>query len=85
MPPESLAALAKFDTATICNTIELFEVRPDTAGFMDARIRSAFPDLPPTVGYASTASFRSAVRLWSGSAAVAATSLPPFSVILQNF
>src|SRR5439155_15517316 len=31
-----LAALAKFDTPTICNTIELFEVRARTAGYMDA-------------------------------------------------
>ena len=55
MSPECLAALAQYDTATICNIIELFEVRSDALGFMDGRIRSAFPDLPPMVGFASTA------------------------------
>src|SRR6266545_2593620 len=55
-----LAALAKFDTPTICNTIELFEVRPRTAGYMDGRIRTCFPEMPPAVGYASTATMRCA-------------------------
>lgn len=51
--------LAKFDTPTICNIIELFDVRPRNAGFMDARIRANFPEMPPMVGIASTAAFRS--------------------------
>jgi 4-hydroxy-4-methyl-2-oxoglutarate aldolase len=54
-----LDKLARFDTPTICNVIELFEVRPRNQGFMDHRIRSAFPEFPPMVGYACTASFRS--------------------------
>ena len=66
MSPECLNALAQYDTATICNIIELFEVRPDSMGFMDRRIRAAFPDLPPMVGYASTATFRSAAPPQSG-------------------
>jgi 4-hydroxy-4-methyl-2-oxoglutarate aldolase len=57
---EEFAALRKIDTPTICNAIELFEIRPRTAGYMDGRIRSAFPELPPMVGYATTATFRSA-------------------------
>jgi regulator of RNase E activity RraA len=55
-----LNKLAKYDTATICNLIELFDVRPHSAGFMDGRIRAAFPELGPMVGYATTATFRSA-------------------------
>jgi regulator of RNase E activity RraA len=55
-----LAALAKFDTPTISNTIELFEVRPRTAGYMDGRIRACFPEMPPAVGYAATATMRCA-------------------------
>ena len=55
-----LAALAQFDTPTICNTIELFEVRPRTAGYMDPRIRACFPEMPPAVGYAATATMRCA-------------------------
>src|SRR5262249_34864635 len=49
-----------YDTPTVCNVIELFDLRPRTAGYMDARIRACFPRLPPLVGYASTATFRSA-------------------------
>lgn len=55
---ETLAKLRAFDTPTICNAIELFDVRPRSNGFMDARIKACFDDLPPTVGFAATASFR---------------------------
>ena len=53
-----LKALAQFDTPTICNTIEVFEIRPRSAGYMDGRIRACFPEMPPMVGYASTATMR---------------------------
>jgi regulator of RNase E activity RraA len=55
----TLEKLRKFDTPTICNVIELFDVRPRNRGYMDARIRCNFPHLPPIVGFASTAAFRS--------------------------
>jgi len=54
-----LDRLAGFDTPTICNAIELFEVRPRNRGYMDARIKCSFPELPPMVGFAATACFRS--------------------------
>ncbi len=54
-----LAALAKFDTPTISNVIELFDVVPRNRGYMDGRIVAAFPELPPMVGFAATAAFRS--------------------------
>ena len=53
-----LERLRGFDTATICNVIELFGVRPQTEGYMDHRIQASFPDMPPVVGYAATATFR---------------------------
>lgn len=56
---ETLKRLAQFDTPTICNVIELFDVRPRTEGFMNQAIRANFPEMPPMVGFASTASFRS--------------------------
>lgn len=56
---ETLDKLARYDTPTICNVIELFEVRPRHVGFMDGRIRANFPELPPMVGFATTAAFRS--------------------------
>jgi regulator of RNase E activity RraA len=55
----TLRKLAQYDTPTICNIIELFEIRPDTAGYMDQRIQAAFPEMPPMVGFAATAAFRS--------------------------
>jgi regulator of RNase E activity RraA len=56
---QTLYKLQKFDTPTICNLIELFDVRPRNLGYMDARIVAAFPEMPPIVGYAATATFRS--------------------------
>lgn len=53
-----LARLAEFDTPTVCNVIELWDIRPRETGYMDARIRAAFPSLPPMVGYALTSTFR---------------------------
>src|SRR5438270_13073491 len=52
--------LRQYDTPTICNVVELFDLRPRTAGYLDRRIQACFPKLPPMVGYASTATFRSA-------------------------
>jgi regulator of RNase E activity RraA len=59
MNADTLRKLAQFDTPTICNVIELFDARPRNAGYMDGRIRAAFPSLPPMVGFAATAAFRS--------------------------
>ena len=56
---ETLDKLRQFDTPTICNVIELFDVRPRNTGYMDGRIQAAFPELEPMVGFASTAAFRS--------------------------
>ncbi|MDB5385584.1 MAG: Dimethylmenaquinone methyltransferase [Planctomycetaceae bacterium] len=51
--------LHKFDTPTICNAIELFDVRPRNVGFMNDSIKACFPKMPPMVGYAVTSTFRS--------------------------
>jgi len=58
--------LAQYDTPTISNVIELFEVRPRSAGYMDGRIRACFPEMPPIVGYASTATMRTAFAVAQG-------------------
>lgn len=58
--PEVLAKLRTFDTPTICNIIELFEVRPRNVGFMDKSIKAAFPEMPPMVGFAATVTCRTA-------------------------
>lgn len=56
---KTLTKLCSFDTPTICNVIELFDVRPRNIGFMDSRIRACFPEMGPILGYAATATFRS--------------------------
>jgi regulator of RNase E activity RraA len=57
--PSVRAKLVSFDTPTICNVIELFDIRPRSQGFMDNRIKAGFPEMPPIVGFAATATFRS--------------------------
>lgn len=61
-PAAVLDQLRRFDTPTVCNVIELCDVIPRTAGYMDARIKACFPQLPPMVGYAVTATFRAGVK-----------------------
>lgn len=53
-----LHRLRQIDTATVCNVIELFDVRPRNRGFMLRAIGAAFPDLTPMVGFASTVTSR---------------------------
>jgi regulator of RNase E activity RraA len=65
---ETLTKLGRFDTPTICNVIELFDVRPRDQGYMDHRIRAAFPEFPPMVGFATTAAFRSSAPAAGGDA-----------------
>ncbi len=56
---ETLAALQKFDTPTICNVVELWDLYPRSRGYMDKSISACYPKLPPMVGYALTTTFRS--------------------------
>lgn len=52
---EQLEELKQFDSPTIANAIELFNVRPRTEGFMDFSIKCIIPHDKPMVGYACTA------------------------------
>src|SRR5258705_13966540 len=61
-----LALLRKVDKPTICNVVELFDLCPRTAFYMDRRIQACYPKLPPMVGYAATATYRSAACPASG-------------------
>ena len=54
-----LEDLAKYDTPTVCNVIELWNCRPRNQGYMDGSIVACFPHFPPMVGYALTTTFRS--------------------------
>jgi regulator of RNase E activity RraA len=56
---EDLDGLRRFDTCTVANAVETFNVRLHNTGFTDSRIRCMFEDAPPMVGYAVTARLRS--------------------------
>lgn len=53
-----LEALRRYDTPTMANAIETFDVRPRDTGFASHEIRCMFPELGPMVGYAATATIR---------------------------
>jgi regulator of RNase E activity RraA len=63
-----LHRLRQFDTPTVCNVLELFQVRPRNTGYLDHRIQACFPKLPPMVGFACTATFRSSAAPRQGDA-----------------
>ncbi|GAB4519265.1 MAG: RraA family protein [Anaerolineae bacterium] len=52
---QELETLRQIPTPAVSNAIELFNVRPRTAGFMGPEVRQMFPSLPPIIGYAVTA------------------------------
>lgn len=53
-----LDELRKYDTPTICNVIEVFDMQARNVGYMNQSISACFPEMPPMVGYASTATWR---------------------------
>jgi 4-hydroxy-4-methyl-2-oxoglutarate aldolase len=57
---EQLEELRRFNTPTISNAIELFNIRQRHLGFLPHAIRCLFPDLGPIVGYAVTSQTRAA-------------------------
>jgi regulator of RNase E activity RraA len=58
LPAALLAALARYDTPTICNALELVAPQRRATGFTVHPLMCPFPDLPPIVGYARTARIR---------------------------
>jgi len=58
--PEHLEQLRRLSTCVVASAIERFEVRLPNTGFADSSVRCMFGDLPPVVGYATTARIRSA-------------------------
>ena len=56
---KELQQLVEVDSPTIANVIELFDLRSKVAGFTNHALKAVYPELPPVVGYAVTATFRS--------------------------
>jgi len=57
-PASLLEALARYDTPTICNAMEVVAPERRMVGFTTKPLVCPFPDLPPMVGYARTATIR---------------------------
>src|SRR5689334_12307404 len=53
-----LDTLRLYDSCTLSNAIERFDVRPRDTGYMSTDVRCIFPDLPVLVGYAATVTIR---------------------------
>jgi 4-hydroxy-4-methyl-2-oxoglutarate aldolase len=58
LSPTDLQQLKTFDSCTISNAIERFNVRLRNEGFLSGPGRCRFSNLPPMVGYAATARIR---------------------------
>jgi 4-hydroxy-4-methyl-2-oxoglutarate aldolase len=58
LDPSVLEALRRYDSPTLSNAIEVFDVRPRDEGYLSHHIRCMFPDLGVLVGYAATATMR---------------------------
>jgi regulator of RNase E activity RraA len=56
---DELAALRALDTPTVCNALEEIDSKYRNSGFTTEPLVCPFPDLPPIVGYARTATCRS--------------------------
>ena len=55
MTDDLLRALARYDSPTLANAIETFDMQSRDLGFADNRIKCMFPELGRMVGYAATA------------------------------
>ena len=71
LEPAILDRLRKFNTPTVANAIEVFDVRPRNEGFMRPEVRCIFPGLGVMVGYSVTLKIRSVTPGATGAA------LPP--------
>jgi regulator of RNase E activity RraA len=58
LPASLLQALARYDTPTICNALEVVAPSRRLVGYTTKPLVCPFPDLPPIVGYARTVTIR---------------------------
>jgi regulator of RNase E activity RraA len=52
------SSLERADSPTVANVIELFGIRSQVAGYVNSSVKAIYPEFPPVVGYAVTATFR---------------------------
>jgi hypothetical protein len=64
MPPQSqLEFLRSIDTPTVCNLLEIVAPERRGFGYTVRHLHCIFPDLPPMVGFAKTATMRAQDRV----------------------
>lgn len=61
LPQALLDTLGRYDTPTVCNALEIVAPARRLTGFTVRALVCPFPDLPPIVGYARTATIRASV------------------------
>src|SRR6202171_1018402 len=62
LPKALLEALARYDTPTICNAMEVVAPERRLIGYTTKPLVCPFPNLPPMVGYARTVTIRSVLK-----------------------
>ena len=62
LPAALLEALARYDTPTICNAMEIVAPERRLIGYTTKPLVCPFPELPPMVGYARTVTIRSVLK-----------------------
>jgi len=62
LPKALLEALARYDTPTICNAMEVVAPERRLIGYTTKPLVCPFPSLPPMVGYARTVTIRSVLK-----------------------
>jgi hypothetical protein len=58
-----ISFLKTIDTPTVCNAIELFDVRPGTENFTSNKIKCLYPELGSMAGYAVTVQIETVTRM----------------------
>jgi 4-hydroxy-4-methyl-2-oxoglutarate aldolase len=58
LTPALIEEFRRLDSCAVSNAVEAFDVRLRNEGFTDGRTSCLFPELPPVVGYAVTATIR---------------------------
>ena len=62
LPASVLEALARYDTPTICNAMEVVAPERRLIGYTNKPLVCPFPSLPPIVGHARTVTIRSVLK-----------------------
>src|SRR6201984_3243682 len=85
VPAPVLDALARYDTPTICNAMEVVAPERRLIGYTTKPLVCPFPDLPPMVGYARTVSIRSVIKSGLPAAEQAARRIEYYEYVGHGF